>query len=204
MNIKSCRYVKSEKVVNKQDLYNQFLWYNRNIKIDNKTVFSNRLFKCGMWTVNDLYQHGRLIPFNTWIRRGASLNEYLLWRGIVKAIPSSWSNLLQQNIEMSTRLELGMIEFDMKCVNIMQATEKDFKDFFRYRRYGSLKTTEFKTQMKYTGDFDLDLESWSEIYSLPFKILIDNKIKDLQYRIMHRYIGTNKLLYKIGRSTTPK
>ena len=40
-------------------------------------------------------------------------------------------------------------------------------------------------------------------YSLSFQSLVDHKIIDLQYRILHRYLGTNKLLFKIGRKSSP-
>ena len=50
----------------------------------------------------------------------------------------------------------------------------------------------------------MDPETWQNIYSLPHIILKCNKIKELQYKILYRYIGTNKLLYKINKSPSPR
>ena len=46
-------------------------------------------------------------------------------------------------------------------------------------------------------------ESWPNIYSLAKCILYDNKIIEMQYKIIHRIIGTNKLLFNIGISASP-
>ena len=51
--------------------------------------------------------------------------------------------------------------------------------------------------------FNLDTDEWVKIYALPFTLLSDNKIIDLQYRILHRTLGTNKLLYQIRKRNTP-
>ena len=34
--------------------------------------------------------------------------------------------------------------------------------------------------------------------SIPFKVAIDSRSREFQYKISHRYLGTNKFLYKIG------
>ena len=56
---------------NDEQLVNHFIWYNKNVKLENKTIFNKRLFTCGMWYATDLYMNGNLIPFQTWLARGA-------------------------------------------------------------------------------------------------------------------------------------
>ena len=77
------------------------------------------------------------------------------------------------------------------------------KNCFKYVAYKKFSTCELKAQTKYIDMFKLQDHVWSDIYSLPFSIICDNKIIDLQYRILHRYIGTNCLLHKIGRRNSP-
>ena len=48
--------VKYMNVIEKQDLNNELVWYNKCIKVQNKTVYSSHLLNCGLWKVNDLYQ----------------------------------------------------------------------------------------------------------------------------------------------------
>ena len=50
----------------------------------------------------------------------------------------------------------------------------------------------------------MDHVTWENIYSLPHELLKCNKTKELQYKILHRYIGTNKLLFKIGKAASAR
>lgn len=58
--------------------------------------------------------------------------------------------------------------------------------------------------MKYNAILNLDdLNTWKMIYCNPIEILVENKVVELQYKILHRIVGTNKLLYKMGKRTSP-
>ena len=49
----------------------------------------------------------------------------------------------------------------------------------------------------------MDEIDWESIYSLPRNILKENKVIELQYKILFRYIPTNKLLYKMKKKASP-
>ena len=67
-----------------------------------------------------------------------------------------------------------------------------------------MKEGDFKVKSKlckiYGNLDDIDFEC---IYSLPRNILKDNKVIELQYKILFRYIPTNKLLYKMKKTPSP-
>ena len=42
---------------------------------------------------------------------------------------------------------------------------------------------------------------WSTIYIIPFKLTQNQRLRYLQFRILHRIIGVNKLLFDMGIST---
>ena len=44
---------------------------------------------------------------------------------------------------------------------------------------------------------------WENIFILPHILPVENKVKEMQYKILFRYVPTNKLLYKIKRKTSP-
>ena len=52
-------------------------------------------------------------------------------------------------------------------------------------------------QSRYTETYSETLE-WGKIYQIPFKVAIDCRFREFQYKILHRYLGTNRFLYKIG------
>ena len=43
----------------------------------------------------------------------------------------------------------------------------------------------------------------TEIYNLPFKVLLDTKSREFQYKNLNRYLTTNPFLYKIGLTASP-
>ena len=48
-----------------------------------------------------------------------------------------------------------------------------------------------------TETFQLDLE---RVFSLPFKITLDTKLREFQYKILHRICYTNDMLFKFSLS----
>ena len=70
----------------------------------------------------------------------------------------------------------------------------------------SCKTSSNPTSMKKynemfnTETFELD---WERIFSLPFKITLNTKLREFQYKILHRICYTNILLFKFGLADSP-
>ena len=82
-------------------------------------------------------------------------------------------------------------------------TQRDLKEYYRFHQYCSLTKKDEKSKQKYSEIYKLEIDWDENKYSLSFQSLVDHKIIDLQYRILHRYLGTNKLLFKIGGKSSP-
>ena len=52
----------------------------------------------------------------------------------------------------------------------------------------------------YAETFQLD---WEKVHSLFFKLTLDTKLREFQYKILHRICYTNVTLFKFGLSKTP-
>ena len=50
-------------------------------------------------------------------------------------------------------------------------------------------------EMFNTKTFELD---WERIFSLPFKITLNTKLREFQYKVLHRICYTNIMLFKFG------
>ena len=73
-----------------------------------------------------------------------------------------------------------------------------------HRTFLCLKREDFKAKNKYNDQFgDISEEKWKEIYLLPRQLLLDNRIKDLQYKTLSRIIATNSVLYKMKKNNSP-
>ena len=64
--------------------------------------------------------------------------------------------------------------------------------------------TGYKTINWYNNKFDeiADAE-WDNIFILPHILPVESTMKEMQYKILLRYVPTNKLLYKLNRKTWP-
>ena len=180
----------------------QLLWFNKNYKINGKTVYFKNLLTIGIWTVEDLYTNGTVVPFNVWQKRGALVKDYMGWRNIISCIPvdikTQLDNLKQQSVFYPM--------FGTKNnILVQNASEKDIKEFLHITDFKQMKENDFKIRQKLTYIHgNMDHETWQNIYTLPHDILKCNKLKELQYKILFRYLGTNKLLYKINIVTSPR
>ena len=86
-------------------------------------------------------------------------------------------------------------------IEILTKSKKGSKDFYRLLTNTSqLHTFSSKTKWETVVDDKLDDEDWKGIYKHCFKVIQDNEIIWLQYRIINRILGTKSLLFKIKKS----
>ena len=96
------------------------------------------------------------------------------------------------------------VVYGTQQTNIEKLTEKDVKCYYKHVSYSQLKETDFKAKMRYITTLQLeDGEIWKTVYVNPFDLLVENRVIEMQYKILHRIIGTNRLLYKMGKRTSP-
>ena len=157
-----------------------------------------------MWCVNDLYSNEELISYNEWKRRGAENKDYMLWRGIIHAIPKAWKILLQLNENVNDIIEKCGINLNDVYVKIDDICDKTVKQWLTSNIFKHMKAKDFKAKQKYSKSYtNITDETWNRICMLPHMILQDNKVIEMQFKIIHRIIGNNRLLYKIGKSRSP-
>ena len=69
-----------------------------------------------------------------------------------------------------------------------------------YRELISVLVTPPTVQSRYNESFDTVCLEWKEIYSLPFKVALNTKSREFQYKVLNRYLVTNTFLKKIGKT----
>ena len=70
--------------------------------------------------------------------------------------------------------------------------------------YNILNNTNCKNKYRNQWNQDLNIiideKTWRRVFYLCFNTILDNKLVWFQYKLLYRILGTNKLLYQIGRS----
>ena len=87
-------------------------------------------------------------------------------------------------------------------------SENNFKDLLTltakqtYALFVNKLKIQSTVQRKYSLAYDIHSDSWPTIYTLPRFVLCNNKIKEFQYKILHQYLPTNNILFKMKKIST--
>ena len=188
--------------VGKNDVSSQCLWCNKNLKIGGKTVYNARLFSTGLWVVQDLFENGILLSFETLLQRGAREMDRMTWFGMIRCVDKTYNF---QDLELNAKpltINTGMI-LNSKFVSIDKLTQKHIRASFSEVKFSSLKESDLKHKIKHEKLHGiLTDEQWENIFLVPRIAPVDNKIKDLQYKIFMRFLPTNYLLFKMKKNNS--
>ena len=204
--IKTWRYFKYDYIIEQKDLNQQLIWYNKNIKIRQETIYSQRLFACGLWVLSDLFENGTLIPFNIWIKRGALPRDIMMWMGLVESLPQ-FIKTFGKSVHLfeKTNFNTRVLTSQNKFKSIFESQQKDIKDIIRIRKFTELTDKDYKAKEKYNTEFrDLTDKHWENIFTLPIRLSSKNNLKEMQFKIIHRIFPVKLFLYKIKRVDSPK
>lgn len=189
-----------EKYVPKQDereYSNEFIFYNKNITINKHMIYNDSIRRAGIWCVQDLfiYKNGSIFKKNM-SSKGLKVNEIFLINSIISAIPKSWRRKI---ITTEFQNDGATLEYKSKVRKLVELSTRDIKDIF-IEKMRIIPTA----QKKYSEDFNIAPDSWKKIYVRPKEILFDNKIFETQFKILHNYQPSNRLLYRMGKIPTDK
>ena len=177
---------------------NTYLWYNRDIKLGGKSVYNGNLFSIGMWTISDLFIGESIIPFNTWLQRGAREMDRLLWGGIVNIVKS------KHHLPHPNSVPPCGIVFGNECLSMQKVTQKHIKTLLANYKYNKLNEGNEKYKSKAVHLYgNIHQDDWENIFSAVHNAPVDNKTKDIQYKLLMRFLPTNHLLYKMKKINSP-
>ena len=161
-------------------------------------MYDAELFRAGLWRVYDLFNtDGSVISFHTWKTRGVSKPKFMLWRGLVNKVRTFSVNMY--NKEAITNAGITITLTKNEAVNILCSNSKAIYSKLVQRKQE--QPTAFKT---YTNIFEnLQESELSYIYMLPRFCTSDVLLKEFQFKILHRYLPTNELLYKMKKVDSP-
>jgi hypothetical protein len=176
---------------------NQFIHYNKNIKIGGKIIYDRELFQAGMWRCSDLYDsNGNIMPFHVWKSRGVQPSKYLIWRGIVSVVSNININMLNAGVTNNNKC---IVLPTSDIVDIQMSSSKEL-----YSKILQLRKEEPTALKTYIEHFSLNEQEIENMYVIPRMCTNDMVIKELQFKILHKYLPTNALLYKMKKVGSQK
>ena len=176
------------------DIIYQPLWYNNKIKIGGKYVFYKQWFDKGIHRIYDICNiDGSLLSYNEFQEKHGFNPDFVSFMGLRNSILSRWN--MFKNVNCYT---LPYCPEDIKLLKDRSNLQSVYKIFI-----GNINIQQkYKTNWNKYINIDTNI-NWKKINIIPFESTTDSKYRWFQYRIIHRIICTNKLLYKMKILQSP-
>ena len=168
----------------------QILWNNSKIKIQNKPIFKKDWYDRGIQHIEHIYDYRKkeFYQFKDFLELYDLPNQsFLFYTSLISSIPREWK----------TKLKTESINFQMKdtlLTKILKSKQTN-KFLYNYQLQKDNKTP-IKAEQKWKTIFNNSELNWKSIYMLPFKTIIDTKLREFQYKYIMRIIPTNTYLFK--------
>jgi hypothetical protein len=184
------------------DIRRQWLWLNKNIKINRKELKWKSWRAHGINIIHDIVNNqGNFLTTMEIDDRYKLKVNFLQYNALKDAIPREWrENLKSMKIERNaiSADEPPFVIMNKQNVPVQLITNKTIY----WELIDKIKIAAV-TKDKWIKLLDLNEENWENIFDVA-KIIRDTKIRTFQYKLLFQLTPCNLYLYKIGRSNSFK
>ena len=171
-----------------------FIWYNKNILINNISVYYKDFLDAGMWFVKDLFDdNGEPVPFVTWVNRGISKNKWIKWMGLVTSCKKTAAKQLDSNDDFVLSL---CIKTTDGLSPISKCSSKLIYSVFLKDKYGDTIIPPRACKYLNTELDDLQNEDWKSIYIRANTYPTSTKTREFQYKFLQDILVNSFWLFK--------
>ena len=184
-----------------KDIISQPLWFNSNILIDGKPIFVKKWSESNMNYISDILKCDYSFMSFDQVSQKYGLQSFLSYFSILSAIPKCWKDIIKKGTE-----ELSSCQFDEYLDKFLKQKKVSKLCYPHFIKNYRISLSETDHQEKWQSDLAVNLRDsliWKARFSLIFKSSIDNKMRNFQFKFIHRKIATQFYLSKIGVSDTP-
>ena len=173
-----------------EDILSVNIWDNKNMKIANKTIFYKHWYDKHIYFIKDLIKDdGTLMDSQTFCDKYEIRIIFLEYLGVRMAI----ENFIRTNQIITEMCSQHNIYSPFNIKEIFKS-KKGSKDMYKVFNTKSITS---KSQQKWNNIFENVNLNGKIIYKLPATSCNNTKLHWFQYRILHRIIAANDLLYKL-------
>ena len=172
----------------KNNISQEIIWNNSNLKSNGNTFYNKKWVNRGISLIEQLYdfRNKRFFNFNEFKDLyQIDENNFLLYTSIIHSIPNRWKNKLKTE-QINPEREKSLLQ------NILKATQVN-KYMYNHQLLNQ-QTLDIKSEKKWEEEFGNI--NWKKVYMVPIFSSIDTKLRNFQFKFLHRIIPTNKSLFK--------
>jgi len=185
-----------------KEIQSEIIWNNRYICSGGKSIYKRELIEKGIIRVDDLTdRHNKLTPSNS--NRNFKLSTMEKWTImiILDAIPPEWKNSLKLNVnseDIDAYTKDITLSFDNEKIKLHKANSRSIYSFL-VNQIHKPPTAQLKFAVKFPAyTFD-----WEKIYQLPYKVTLETKSREFQYKLLNSFLYTNTILHKMKLVSSP-
>ena len=187
-------FVQNHQTVEQNDSLTNILWYNHRIKINHNCVHYKHWSNKGIYYVCDLLdEKGAFLTLDNFMAKFNVKTNFLEYRGIINAVRKSFGLALKGT---KGALCLPLIPFNFRFL------WKDKKGCSRiYNCLCSSKKVSYNFIAKWETKLNVSFTNlnWMTLCNIPFSSTKDTRLRWFQFRLVHRILGVNSFLAKIGK-----
>lgn len=194
-------YVDASCKISKDRLLKMPVAHNSSLRVGRAVVSNGLASSLGLITIQDLTkeQNTQICQFQDWqdkfgVTQG---NKIFQAQAIAAALPTQWRKILDGSLKFSP-------EEVVFCYEYCNITHKLTK--MVYQQFSHRKLVQAKLASKWQNKIGLNVEV--EDMDLAFlqirELALSTKLRDFQFRFLHRKIFTNKILYQWKISDTDR
>ena len=199
--LNACSVLNQSSVFSYGDVVHQVIWNNRNIIVQKLSLFEKHLFSKGIVTIGDLLSDtGIFLKGVKVLNANLSPIEHFKLMSIVDAIRREWRQIIRQDTQ-HLPLHIGDTIY-LKMENSEVALSKVSSKLL-YNAFKSKKQVPPTAQKKFKEKFPQFPFDWKKIYSLPFIVTIETKIREFQYKVLNNIVFTNEKMFRLNMTDSP-
>jgi hypothetical protein len=170
------------------------------IKIDNKSLFNKDLYCVGVTYIGDiLNKNGRFMSNNEIYKKYSVRLTNYYYMSLIDAIPSEWRKKIKSShlVPICPKEEAIFLTLKNKSKPINLVKSKEIYWYLNDKNKCTptcIKSWNDKYDINFT-----DLE-WKHIFSLPISITADTKLREFQFKIIHRAYATDSVVSNFDAS----
>ena len=183
----------------KQDI---ILFNNKEILIGGKQFFWSDWFKNGIISIKDLLDEtGNLLTFHAFSLKYSCKTSFLQYYQVLSAIPKHLLSIAKQpdtfNKSFFTSKDIIFPLNESTQINFGTARSRDFYKLLVSRTHTHVQTG----PNRWSEKLSINKDSWTGIFKSLKNICKETRLREFQFKLIHRIVITRKELFKFGIRT---
>ena len=170
---------------------NCIIWFNSKIKMNGKVIFIRKLFEHGVKLCTDFFSGGNVISHANFCSMYNTCINFVTYYGLITSLL-----IFRKNIGIETH---GPLNTWLSPI-FRQIKNPNFTKTAYWQYLTLTLTTPEKAKHRWAMRFGTFTEDvWKSIFTLPYKCTVEVRCRIFQFKLLHRQVFTNNILFKIGK-----